>query len=59
MDINFKGGTTMPNNNENKNNKAQNIQSENKTTQNNKPRLKPRDLGETRKGIFQIHIKED
>lgn len=49
----------MPNN-ENKNNKVQNIQSENKTTQNNKTRLKPRDVGETRKGIFlQIHTKED
>ena len=39
-------------NNENKNNESQNIQSENKTTQNNKTRLKPRDVGETRKGIF-------
>lgn len=50
----------MPNNNENKNNESQNIQSENKTTQNNKTRLKPRDVGETRKGIFlQIRTKED
>ncbi len=47
----------MPNNNENKNNKAQNIQPKKETVQNNKPRLKPRDLGETRKGIFQIRIE--
>ena len=47
------------NDNKNKNLKAQNIQSKNEVAQNNKPRLKPRDVGETRNGIFQMHTKED